>query len=514
MCAYLAGCPGGGVGRRDCFPPPDRWRPRSLRLPRPGRGSVPGCGSRPATGGVVGSGRTPGVAGRAGPGRAVRGRRLRRKVPGRVRARRNTRSPPNRPRGGPGRSPGPARIRPGWPGSLRAGRRPGGRDRQIRHGCRSRSGGRRALGGYPPAAERLTKAIRLRGLTPAGPGPRRLEAGPCRWSAAARPCWAPGTTRGRRAHRGGVATGVGSRADVPLRRRGEGNAGATRPSAIPRRRQEMKLPGALAHLANAARPVRLDCTAGPRTGATRSPRRPPPVPSATTSATTPCADAGTSTRHWKAVPAPAPSLDQLRAAPVPRVDLNNGHLSRWRASGPTGTTGEAHDDPGRAWPGCPPRNQQRAAARRHQLAEPARPPQLKAARAIVIEDLDFNDAREAGTRARWQPARARQARTGLPAAGLRHPHRESSENGLVQMAANAGISVIDDRPGLYLPLGPQSTGSPHCSSRLPRIPASGHHAAASGDRAGVRSATGRGDGVTGCGATSSRQPGSCPPSNP
>ena len=32
---------------------------------------------------------------------------------------------------------------------------------------------------------------------------------------------------------------------------------------------------------------------------------------------------------WKAVPAPAPSLDQLRAAPVLAVDLNTGHLAAW-----------------------------------------------------------------------------------------------------------------------------------------------------------------------------------------
>ena len=32
---------------------------------------------------------------------------------------------------------------------------------------------------------------------------------------------------------------------------------------------------------------------------------------------------------WKAVPAPAPSLDQLRAAPVLAVDLNAGHLAAW-----------------------------------------------------------------------------------------------------------------------------------------------------------------------------------------
>ncbi len=32
---------------------------------------------------------------------------------------------------------------------------------------------------------------------------------------------------------------------------------------------------------------------------------------------------------WKAAPAPAPSLDQLRAAPVLAADLNNGHLAAW-----------------------------------------------------------------------------------------------------------------------------------------------------------------------------------------
>ena len=32
---------------------------------------------------------------------------------------------------------------------------------------------------------------------------------------------------------------------------------------------------------------------------------------------------------WKAAPAPAPSLDELRAHPVLAVDLNHGHLAVW-----------------------------------------------------------------------------------------------------------------------------------------------------------------------------------------
>lgn len=95
-------------------------------------------------------------------------------------------------------------------------------------------------------------------------------------------------------------------------------------------------------------------------------------------------------------------------------------------------------------------------------------------RAVVIEDLDFKDARELGReRSSNRPSRGKRGKSfrrtvaGLPTARLR--------DRLVQMAANAGLSVIAVDPAYT-----SQWGAEHwlCLLQKISVDASGHHAAA------------------------------------
>lgn len=123
---------------------------------------------------------------------------------------------------------------------------------------------------------------------------------------------------------------------------------------------------------------------------------------------------------WKTAPVPAPSLEELRAAPVVSLDVNAGHLAV-------------------------------AAARACD------------ARAIVIEDLDFRRGRAEGRErhgnrpSRGRPGRAfRRLVADIPSGKLR--------DRLVQIAANAGLSVIVVDPAYTCRSGGPSTGSARCGS--------------------------------------------------
>jgi hypothetical protein len=95
-------------------------------------------------------------------------------------------------------------------------------------------------------------------------------------------------------------------------------------------------------------------------------------------------------------------------------------------------------------------------------------------RALVIENLDFKDAREQGREARGRrPGRGKRAKSfrrlvsGLPTAKLR--------DRLVQMATNQGLSVVAVDPAYT-----SKWGAEHWLGHLKEISpeASGHHAAA------------------------------------
>jgi IS605 OrfB family transposase len=141
---------------------------------------------------------------------------------------------------------------------------------------------------------------------------------------------------------------------------------------------------------------------------------------------------------WKAAPAPAPSLDELRASPVVAIDVNAGHLAT-AVIAPDGNILGAPATIALPLAGLPSatRDGHLRAAITSIIATAAE----HGARAIVIEDLDFAAARAEGReRAGSRPSRGsrgrafRRAVAGIPTARLR--------DRLVQMAANAGLSVI------------------------------------------------------------------------
>ena len=237
---------------------------------------------------------------------------------------------------------------------------------------------------------------------------------------------------------------------------------------------EIKLPGPLARLANQPHGrYRLSCPAGfsyrgdevaaqAATGAIRYDISHDPVRGRW------YLDAS-----WKAVPAPAPSLGQLRAAPVLAVDLNHGHLAAWAVTPDGNPAGPPMTIPA-GLAGLP--ASQRSGRLRAAISSLTRLARQLGCRAIVIEDLDFSDAREQGREHDGnRPARGRSGRgfrrlvAGIPTGKFR--------DGLVQMAANAGLSVIAIDPAYTSRWGREHWLTPLREQASP-IPASGHHAAA------------------------------------
>jgi IS605 OrfB family transposase len=176
---------------------------------------------------------------------------------------------------------------------------------------------------------------------------------------------------------------------------------------------------------------------------------------------------------WKAAPAPAVSLDGLRRYPVLAVDLNHGHLAAWALTADGNPAGPpvtiALDLAG--LPGSTRDGRLRAAisslialAREH------------GCRAIVIEDLNFADAREQGReRAGSRPSRGRRSRgfrrlvSGIPTGKFR--------DRLAQMTSNAGLAVIAVDPAYTSRWGREHWLAP-LQDQFHPVPASGHHAAA------------------------------------
>jgi IS605 OrfB family transposase len=141
---------------------------------------------------------------------------------------------------------------------------------------------------------------------------------------------------------------------------------------------------------------------------------------------------------WKAAPAPAESLDELRQHPVVAIDVNHGHLAV-AIIAPDGNILGTPETIGLDLSGLPSATRDghlRTAISR--LLDSAR---HHGARAIVIEDLDFAAARaegreRAGSRtSRGSRGRSfRRAVAGIPTARFR--------DRITQMASNVGLSVI------------------------------------------------------------------------
>ncbi len=141
---------------------------------------------------------------------------------------------------------------------------------------------------------------------------------------------------------------------------------------------------------------------------------------------------------WTAVPAPAPPLGELRAGPVVAVDVNHGHLAA-AVIAPDGNVLGAPATIGLVLAGLS--SATRDGHLRAAISALIATAKAQGARALVIEDLDFAAARAEGQeRTGSRPARGRRGRAfrraiaGIPTGKLR--------DRLVQMAANAGLSVI------------------------------------------------------------------------
>ncbi len=174
---------------------------------------------------------------------------------------------------------------------------------------------------------------------------------------------------------------------------------------------------------------------------------------------------------WRAAPAPAPSLDELRQHPAVSIDVNHGHLAT-AVIAPDGNILGTPATIGLDLAGLP------AATRdghlRAAITSLIATAKAHGARAIVIEDLDFAGARAEGReRHGSRPSRGRSGRgfrraiSGIPTGKLR--------DRLVQMAANAGLSVIVVDPAYTSRWAAQHWLAP---LREHHPKATGHHAAA------------------------------------
>jgi hypothetical protein len=235
---------------------------------------------------------------------------------------------------------------------------------------------------------------------------------------------------------------------------------------------EIKLPAPLAHLAN--RPhgrYRLSCpvtftyrgdevAAQAATGAVRYDISHDPATGSWH------ADAS-----WKATPRPVPALDDLRRHPVVAVDVNAGHLAVTVVTADGNVLGTPDTVP-LELAGLPAATRDgRLRAAISTLIATARD---HGARTIVIEDLDFTEARAEGReRSGNRPSRGRRghafrrAVSGIPTGKFR--------DRLTQMTANAGLHVIVTDPAYTSRWGAEHWLSP---LRAHHPKTTGHHAAA------------------------------------
>jgi hypothetical protein len=235
---------------------------------------------------------------------------------------------------------------------------------------------------------------------------------------------------------------------------------------------ELKLPAPLAHLAN--RPhgrYRLSCqarfehrgdevAAQAATGAVRYDISHDPV-----------RDRWYVHASWKTPARPVPSLEQLRAAPVVAVDVNAGHLAVAVAAADGNVLGEPFTIPLELAGLSATARDGRVRAAVTRLIATAK---AADARAIIIENLDFAEARAEGReRTGNRPSLGRRGRSfrrliaGIPTARFR--------DRLTQMTANVDLSVVvvgaaySSRWGAQHWLGPLREHHPETT---------GHHAAA------------------------------------
>ena len=166
-----------------------------------------------------------------------------------------------------------------------------------------------------------------------------------------------------------------------------------------------------------------------------------------------------------------PGLLELRQSPVLAVDLNAGHLAAWVLDQSGNPVGEPTMIPLELTGLSAMTRDGRLRAAVSTLIHAA---QAASARAIVIEDLDFAQARAEGReRAGRRPSRGRAGRrfrravTGIPTGRFR--------DRLAQMAFNAGLAVVAVDPAYTSRWGAEYWLAP---LRHQASGATGHHAAA------------------------------------
>ena len=174
---------------------------------------------------------------------------------------------------------------------------------------------------------------------------------------------------------------------------------------------------------------------------------------------------------WGSQPAEQPGLADLRQAPVLAVDLNVGHLAAWVLDPSGNPMGQPTTIP-LELAGLP--AETRDGRLRAAVSTLIHMAQAAGARAIVIEDLDFDAARTEGReRTGGRPSRGkagrrfRRAVAGIPTGRFR--------DRLVQMAFNAGLSVVAVDPAYTSRWGAEHWLAP---LRHQAPAATGHHAAA------------------------------------
>ena len=174
---------------------------------------------------------------------------------------------------------------------------------------------------------------------------------------------------------------------------------------------------------------------------------------------------------WKLLRAAVPSLEELRGHRVLAVDLNASHLAATVVDSSGNPVGEPITVP-LTLAGLP--GPTRDGHLRQAISHLMQMATEHDCRAIVIENLDFLDARETGReRAGRRPVRGTRGKSfrrlvsGIPTA--RFCDR------LVQMSANAGLAVVAVDPAYT-----SRWGAEHWLDTLKKISldASGHHAAA------------------------------------
>ena len=174
---------------------------------------------------------------------------------------------------------------------------------------------------------------------------------------------------------------------------------------------------------------------------------------------------------WKRPVENPKTLDQLRGHPVLAVDLNAGHLAAMVVDPSGNPVGQPITVP-LELAGLS--TTTRDGHLRQAISTLIATARANGCQAIVIEDLDFHDAREMGReRSGHRPSRGRRGRSfrrvvsGMPTGRLR--------DRLAQMAANAGLSVVAVDPAYR-----SRWGAEHWLGCIQEISAdaSGHHAAA------------------------------------